>query len=132
MTWQSEMADICETARLLSSCNVAEIEFDNGVFFEVYFAMSSEQRKKGLGWLQHLDLSGMLFCYDYPTVVPFTAKNVLMDLDIAWYNSSGSQLDKRTVKAGDVNPICSPGFFSYVLETPAGSLPDGNIRLRKD
>lgn len=126
------MAHICETARVLSSCNVADIQFDDGSFFEVYFAMTAEQRKKGLAWLQDLDLSGMLFCYDQPTIVPFTAKDMLIDLDIAWYNSSGIQLAKKTVVAGDANPICAPDFFSYVLETPAGKLPSGNIRLRKD
>ena len=132
MTWQSEMAEICDKARTLLSCNVAEIEFDDGTFFEVYFAMTPEQRKKGLACVSELDLPGMLFCYDEPTYVPYSMINTFIDLSVAWYNDKGELIQNGTFAKLSKEPLVCSKAFSFVLETPAGKLPAGNLRLRKD
>ena len=126
------MAEICDKARTLLSCNVAEVEFDDGTFFEVYFAITPEQRKKGLAFMSELDLGGMLFCYDTPTYVPYSMRDTLINLDIAWYDEKGQLLQKGGYFKQVESPITCPYPFSYVLETPVGKLPEGNIRLRKD
>lgn len=132
MSWKDQINNICEIAKVLSSCNVAEIEFENGTFFEVYFAMTAQQRKTGLSCISEIDLTGMLFCYDEPTFIPFSMQNTLIPLDIAWYDEKGTLLQMGTYKPLTSEPICCPVPFSFVLETPIGKLPSGNMRLRKN
>lgn len=132
MTWQTEMASICEKAKFLSSYNVAEVEFTGGDYMEVYFAITPEQRKKGLAFISELDLSGMLFVYDSPTYVPYSMTNTLIDLSVAWYDQSGTLIQDGTFGKLTTSPLTCPIPFTYVLEVPAGTLPAGNIKLRKD
>lgn len=123
------LAEICEIARVVNSCNVTDLAFTSGHKLEVYLAMSPEQRKVGLSNIDMLDTSGMLFVYSAPTYIPFTMKDTKIDLDIAWYDRNGKLIQSGSYKAFQTGHITCPKAFSYVLETPAGQLPGGDFRL---
>jgi uncharacterized membrane protein (UPF0127 family) len=117
-----------ETARFFADCDVIDISFNNGTSMEVYVAVSAEQRSRGLANISSLDLDGMLFYYQRPSYVPFTAEKMLMDIDVAWYDRAGTLLQQMTAEAGMGAMYC-PKAFSYVLEAPVGSIPASDLKL---
>lgn len=127
--WETAMLEVIEAASLLQSCNVEEIHFSSGHTLDLYIALTPKQRSKGLSCLNYLDTSGMLFCYEEPTYVPYSMKNTFLDLDIAWYDSDGSLIQRGTYYSGDGTPLTCPTAFSFVIEAPAGSLPSGSFKL---
>jgi uncharacterized membrane protein (UPF0127 family) len=129
--WHLQMQAIIDTARFVADCPVVDINFDDGTKMEVYLAMTLEQRTRGLSSLATLDLDGMLFYFDQQSYAPFTAEKMLMDIDIAWYNSAGELLDKKFVPVGTSSIYCKYPY-SYVLETPVGRIPDANFAGKTD
>lgn len=122
------MTACVDTARFFADCDVIDIAFENGSTMEVYVAVSVEQRSRGLASISSLDLDGMLFFYQTPSYVPFTAEKMLMDIDVAWYDRSGALLQLMTAKAGQGAMYC-PRAFSYVLEAPVGTIPASALKL---
>jgi|JI9StandDraft_2_1071091.scaffolds.fasta_scaffold46679_4 uncharacterized membrane protein (UPF0127 family) len=129
--WYEKMNAVCSTARYFANRNVIDVEFQDGSQLEVYVAISQIERQRGLSEVAFIDLDGMLFAYSLPSLVPFTMKAMLMDLDIAWYSADGSVLKFGTYKAGDKTPLCCPLPFSYVLEAPADTLTRSNLKVSK-
>lgn len=127
--WSLKMGRVLSTASFLRSCDVLDISFSNGDVWEVYVVMTQEQRSRGLSDVAFLDLDGMLFCYSAPSYVPFTMKDMAIDLDIAWYDYRGSLLRKSSFAAGFPDPIWGPGGFFYVLEAAAGTIPESDLEV---
>lgn len=119
------------TANFFQSRNVLDIHFLDGSTYEVYLAISPQERQRGLSEVAWIDLDGMLFVYSQPSYTPFTMEKMQMDLDIGWYAADGSLIKKGTFKAGTTEPLYSPQPFSYVLEVPAGTLTNSNLKVRK-
>jgi len=130
LDWQTQMDALCSTARYFATCNVIDIVFVNGEHREVYVAISPDERQRGLAEVASLDLDGMLFFYANPSFVPFTMAKMMMDLDIAWYNQSGELLKFGTFQAGSQAPLFCQQAFSYVLEAPADTLPQVDLKVR--
>lgn len=128
--WQQKMDALAESAKLLLNRNVIDLPFANGKVLEVYVAISPEERAVGLNDLSFIDLDGMLFVYHTPSYTPFTVASMMMDLDIGWYRSDGSLIQRKTYEAGYREPIYSPEPYSYVLETEAGGLDDTPLQLK--
>lgn len=130
-TWTDSMTQLIESASYLNSLNVLEVNFANGVWLDLYIATNPLERAKGLSNVAALDADGMLFYYEKPSFVPFTMKSMKMDLSIGWYDENGQILRHGTYKAGDAQPLFCSQAFSYVIETPAGLLPECNINLKE-
>lgn len=122
------MSAVQDTARFFADCDVLDISFESGHQMEVYVAVSSSQRSRGLASISSLDLDGMLFYFDPPSYVPFTAAKMLMDIDIAWYDRAGRLIQMETAKAGSGPYYCSKPF-TYVLEAPVGQIPRADLKL---
>jgi uncharacterized membrane protein (UPF0127 family) len=127
--WQQKMLQIVETARALSGLDVVDLNFDNGDSLEVYIALTEDQRIRGLSDVATLDLGGMLFYFERDSYAPFTAKKMVLDIDIAWYDRSGSLLQKKHVPAGTGAVYCDRPF-AFVLEALPGTIPDANLGLK--
>lgn len=127
--WVDHMNKICTSARVFNSLNVIDLPFKGGHSREVYVAATAEQRQQGLSGVSLLDLDGMLFCYDTPTYVPFTAQNMVMNFSIAWFDQNGLLLRSRSVSPGWPSPLLCDRAFSYVLEAPMGTIPTTDLML---
>lgn len=132
MSWKEDFDKVLELASFLQRSNVADIEFSSGHVLEVRLALTKDERVRGLAFLNELDLSGLLFCYDTPTYIPYTMKDTNHDLDIAWFDEDGKLIQSGTYKARSTEHITCPSAFSYVLETPAGTLPAGDIKFKAE
>lgn len=128
--WSDQMEMLRSTASFFQSRNVLDIHFLDGSTYEVYLAISPQERQQGLSEVAWIDLDGMLFVYNQPSYTPFTMAKMQMDLDIAWYGVDGSLIKKGTYKAGLQEPLYSPKPYFYVLETPAGTLTNSNLKVR--
>lgn len=124
------MVAVEQSARLLKKLNVIDIEYANGDILEVYVALNKEERAIGLSTVPYLDVDGMLFYYETPSYIPFTMLDMGFDLDIAWYDASGSLLKRGTFEAGYNSPIFCHKPFSYVVETKAGTIPDSDLKVK--
>jgi uncharacterized membrane protein (UPF0127 family) len=129
-TWQESMDSLCDTASYFSTCNVMDINFVDGSTSEVYVAISKEQRHQGLAQVSSIDLDGMLFVYDKPSLVPFTMAKMNIDLDIGWYDERGKLIKWKMCVAGTTEPQFCPTPFSYVLECPAGTLNINDLLIK--
>jgi uncharacterized membrane protein (UPF0127 family) len=111
--------------------NVIDLSFSTGETWEVYVALTPEQRSRGLADLEaaHLDADGMLFCYPNGSWVPFTAEKMRFDMCINWYGPNGEAQRFADVPAGASWPICSAQQFWWVLESPH-SIPSGDLKVR--
>ena len=123
------MAATVDTARFFADCDVIDISFENGSVMEVYVAISAEQRTRGLASIASIDLDGMLFYFDSPSYVPFTAEKMLMPIDIAWYSDSGDLLSLQRDVAPGTRALYSSRAFSYVLEAPPGIIPESSLKI---
>jgi uncharacterized membrane protein (UPF0127 family) len=124
----SQMRAVCDSARYFRDCDVIDIQFTSGHSREVYVAHTPEQRQRGLSEVAHLDLDGMLFLYPEPSWAPFTVANMVMDIDITWFNAAGQRIQTLQATAGDPNPLVCKWTYTYVLETPVGTTPDGHLQ----
>jgi uncharacterized membrane protein (UPF0127 family) len=129
MNLAQSLKDISESYRFLAGLNVIDISFASGHSLEVYVAISSHEKRRGLAGLNTLDTDGMLFCYDTPTYSPFTMKDMKFNLDIAWFDDGGKLINNQFWTAGAKIPAVCYRSFSYVLEVPAGTLPVSDLKL---
>lgn len=127
--WVERLEEIATLSRHLSHLDVIDIAFETEHVLEVYVALSAEQRSMGLSGLVSLDTAGMLFCFDTPTYAAFSMKDMLFDLDIAWYDNAGKMIQSGSFTAGQTTPLVCSQAFSYVLEVPAGTLPLADLSL---
>jgi len=125
------MSELNRTAQFLRSLNVLDLTFSSGETLEVYVASTPAELQTGLAGISHLelDLGGMLFCFPGLTTTPFTAARMAMPMDIAWYGSRGNRLASQSVAAGHTERLVANDSFLYVVETPAGRLPEGDLVL---
>lgn len=126
---EEQLKEIANSYRFLSNLNVLDIQFTSGHSIDVLVAIDRKTRSRGLAGLNSIDVDGMLFLFEVATYIPFTMKDMLFDLDIAWYDKSGRLIQSGTFTAGDNRPLTCPEAFSYVLETPAGTLPISDLSL---
>jgi uncharacterized membrane protein (UPF0127 family) len=84
-------------------------------------ARTPEQRQKGLMFRKELpDGKGMLFVFESEEPLSFWMKNTLIDLSIAFINSSGTILEIKNMYAGDLSSVPSSYPVRYALEAPRG------------
>jgi uncharacterized membrane protein (UPF0127 family) len=121
LTWKSTLRSQQETARFFLSADVIDIAFSTGHTWEVYVAISDEDRGHGLRGVKSLDVDGMLFYFERPSSTAFTMEGMSMDLDVAWFDSEGKLIQSGTYKANDPYPLLCNKEFSYVLESEAGT-----------
>lgn len=129
-TWIERLTAVCDTARYFHGMNVVELAFGSGPRWDVYWAMTNEQRTRGLAnlELEHLDADGMLFHYVRPMSVPFTATDMKFTIYVNWYDASGEFLMSAVAEPGLSRFVC-PTPFSWVLESPH-PIPGGPLKVR--
>lgn len=88
----------------------------------VQVASDPASRQKGLSGAT--GEQSMLFEYDKDTNNYFHMKDMNLDLDIAWFNSTGQLLKKGSYNKDFKGPIICPTNYRYVLEAPKNSLSD--------
>lgn len=117
----------------LERFEVVEISFGE-TCEKLLAALSSEQRREGLRGnedsLDHFD--GMVFAFDEEREVGFTMAGVTKALDIGFYASDGTLVDRLAmVPCDDTTEECpiyrSTSRFQYAVEAAAGKLPEGNL-----
>jgi uncharacterized membrane protein (UPF0127 family) len=79
--------------------------------------------------------AGMLFVFDGDSTGPFTMATVLDPLDIAFFAADGRRVDQlRMVPCRGTDATCpayrSSAPYRYALETAAGEMPGGRLRVR--
>jgi uncharacterized membrane protein (UPF0127 family) len=127
--WQEKMDAVIASKKMLQNMNVIDINFTDGRILEVYVAISRQEKAKGLQSIPYLDVDGMIFAYDKPSLNPFTMKDVGFDLDVGWYDLKGILLKKSTYASGSEAPMFSPKPYCYVIETLAGNLPESDLKV---
>jgi uncharacterized membrane protein (UPF0127 family) len=78
---------------------------------------------------------GMLFVFDGDTTTAFTMAGVPAPLDIAFFDDSGRRVDRLRMEPCAGTDVSCPLYeasdaFRYVLETAAGEMPPGSLRVR--
>lgn len=111
----------------LGEVTVRQVTVD-GIELLVAIAATGEERSQGLRAVDDLgDLDGMLFVWDGNEVTSrFTMADTLIELDIAFFDSSGVFVDgfRMTPCRGEDCPTYAAAApYSYALETPAGTGP---------
>jgi uncharacterized membrane protein (UPF0127 family) len=79
--------------------------------------------------------AGMLFVYDGDSTGPFTMAGVPGPLDIAFFSADGRRVDQlRMTPCRGTDATCpayaSSAPYRYALETAAGEMPGGRLRVR--
>lgn len=130
-SFTASLEEITSTARHLAGLNVMDISFYEDVTMEMYIAINSSEKMRGLAGISSLDVAGMLFVYPQPTLASFTMEGMEMDLDVAFYNEKGRMIHIGRYETGHLEPIhpWPQTPFSYVVEAPAGTLPPGDLRF---
>lgn len=123
------MTKVVEAAKLLADTNILTIEFEGGATADVYIASSIEEKFQGLSELSFLDTFGMLFCFSHDSYVPFTMKDMKMDLTIAFFDEAGTLIQYGSYKAGDGTPVTCPVPYRFVLECPEGFYAGANLKV---
>jgi len=77
---------------------------------------------------------GMLFVPDRETTTSFTMRGVDEPLDLAFFDADGERLGGHEMTPCAEGVVC-PSYRSevawrFALETPAGGMPDGELRAR--
>jgi uncharacterized membrane protein (UPF0127 family) len=90
--------------------------------FSVEIAATAEERARGLMFRESLPKSsGMLFLYEDPQPLSFWMKNTLIELDMIFFDSSGTvQTIHHRAKPGDLQPKAGSGDLIAVLEINGG------------
>ena len=126
--WASKIEDLNATAKSLAVLNVLDISFSNEMELEVYVAMTSAQRNKGL---TTVDLGGLLSCYDQPSYLPILMGGMSIPTDLAWYDREGILLALHSNVPADLNNLVYVSQpYMYVLEAPAGTIPTAHLKVR--
>ena len=90
--------------------------------FDIYLALSPEQRSRGLMFVRHMpETTGMLFVYRQPQVLSIWMKNTYISLDILFIRANGTIAnivkDAETLSLDSMRSI-EP--LNFVLELNAG------------
>lgn len=97
--------------------------------FDVYLAVTPEQRNRGLMFVRKMpERTGMLFVYDRPALLSIWMKNTYIPLDIIFIREDGtiSSIDyNATPLTTNSRPAKEP--VKYVIELNAGSAIRFNI-----
>ena len=125
--WFQAIEQSSETARFFMQADVIDIKFDSGHSWEVYVAISADDKRHGLRGLKSLDVDGMLFYFENPSSTPFTMEGMSMDLDVAWFDETGTLLHHESVEKDHPYPLLCDKPFSYVLESRRGSFGPTNL-----
>lgn len=107
--------------------------------FVAWVADTEPLQERGLGGVKNLsDKQAMIFVFDKPDKYPFWMKDMLIPIDMAWFDSNR----KLLYVAENVSPNTYPKTFEsptdalYVLETKAGEMSSigakvGDVMLSK-
>lgn len=118
----------------------------NGKDIKVEFALTEEERTKGLMNRQQLDANtGMLFVFPQSSIYTFWMKDTLIALDIIWLapiypdGSRGSEVEgiSKIVEMTTLQPQSTNNIpqytpknkANYVLEVNAGFTAENNIKV---
>jgi len=106
--------------------------------FEVEFAITSEQQRRGLMFRQSLNAGhGMMFDYNPPRRIAMWMKNTSVSLDMLFFDVNGRvvHIAPHTMPFS-LDLIPAPTAVRYVLEVPAGTasklglMPGDRLQLR--
>ena len=91
----------------------------------VRIADDDTERTRGLSGVESLPggVDGMLFDFGEPRPATFNMRDMLMPLDIWWFNSSGVLVGFTEMEPCQAEPCTqyrSPGIIGWALETPLG------------
>lgn len=129
LEWLLEMNALCETARFYHGCDVIDISFTNGCTAEVYVVLTPEQRERAFTTISEIDLDGVLLWFSEPASTAVPALHMRADFSISFYDDQGALLLVSEVAAGTPEVRCEAPY-SYVLQAPAGSIPEADLKLR--
>jgi uncharacterized membrane protein (UPF0127 family) len=105
----------------------------DGPCADVLVADTPALRNQGLRAVTDLSpWAGMLFIRAVPEQTAFTMAGTATDLSIGWYDGDGHRLGAADMVVCDgTDETCplypSPSPWTYALEYPAGTLPDGDL-----
>jgi uncharacterized membrane protein (UPF0127 family) len=134
------------TAAVVSDVGPAGDPFDGltagtvkvgGRALEVVVADSLGERTQGLrGRSDAAPYAGMLFVFPEDSTVAFTMAGVPDALDIAFFDARGRRVDAlRMTPCVGTDATCpvyeSDAPYRYTLETAAGEMPAGRLRVRR-
>ena len=90
--------------------------------FDVYIAMTREQRSRGLMYVRYMpDFTGMLFVYRQSRVLSIWMKNTYIPLDILFIRADGSIANIEThTEPLSLRSISAIEPLNFVLELNAG------------
>jgi uncharacterized membrane protein (UPF0127 family) len=99
--------------------------------------VADDDDERTLGLRQRSDLGrydAMLFAFDEPTATRFTMSTVPVALDIGFYDAFGRVVDRLRMEPcpgseSDCPVYSAKAPFVYALETLAGDLPRGRLRV---
>lgn len=109
------------------------VVFPNGTVIEALLADTQEERRVGLGDIEHLpENHGMLFLFDTPTVQTFWMKDVEYAIDILWLVDNTIVGFEQDVPPdpGEPRPnYVSPKPVNRVLELSAGFVQEQGVEV---
>lgn len=91
--------------------------------FDVYLAATSEQRRRGLMFVQDLPkFTGMLFIYPTSRILSIWMKNTYIPLDIVFFDASGQIVNiHKNAEPHTLTSRRSSAEVNYVLELNGGT-----------
>lgn len=97
----------------------------DGTELSVWVADDSRERRQGLMGVEDLPggVDGMLFAFPEPSPAAFHMRNTLIELDIWWFDASGTLIGSQRMEPCLTEPCPTyqaPGSITWALETPAG------------
>lgn len=105
---------------------------NKSVKVDVEIADNDTERKTGLSFRKYLgDYDGMLFVFDHEVSTPFWMKDMLIPLDMIFFDDQGFIIDIKDSQAPCTSTIC-PSLYSkepykYVLEVNSGFCENNGI-----
>lgn len=115
------------TLAIAATCHAAETQITlNGTTFDVDLALTENEQRHGLMGRDALkENQGMLFVYDEPQRLSFWMKEMLITLDILFFDHDGRLLEFFTntppCKKEPCTTYTNHSPAQYVLELPAGT-----------
>ena len=97
--------------------------------FDVYLATTSEQRRRGLMFVQDLPkFTGMLFVYPTSRILSIWMKNTYIPLDIVFFDASGQIVNiHENAEPHTLTSRRSSAEVNYVLELNGGTAEELSI-----
>tara|TARA_B100001123_G_C15331394_1_gene1031313 strand:+ start:1592 stop:2062 length:471 start_codon:yes stop_codon:yes gene_type:complete len=97
--------------------------------FDVYLAVTSEQRRRGLMFVQNLPkFTGMLFIYPTSRILSIWMKNTYIPLDIVFFDTAGQIVNiHKNAEPHTLISRRSAAEVNYVLELNGGTAEELSI-----